>query len=234
MLSKVWKGQGCTDNYFWNHGCKSGYTGCGRALDIPYGEVDAIAKMIPFQIGMSIEKAMELNPELRQRYNDDERVKELIDTAKLLEGMPRHASTHAAGVVISREPLTEYVPLQRSEDSITTQFPMGILEELGLLKMDFLGLRTLTVIRDAVALIKKNHNIDVKIDELQMDDPNVFKLIGEDGRRSVPIGKCGYDPVHEGASAGVSGRYNSRHIPVSPVLWIRFQDILETKTIRSL
>jgi len=95
----------------------------GRALDIPYGEVDAIAKMIPFQIGMSIEKAMELNPELRQRYNDDERVKELIDTAKLLEGMPRHASTHAAGVVISREPLTEYVPLQRSEDSITTQFP---------------------------------------------------------------------------------------------------------------
>jgi len=112
----------------------------GRALDIPYGEVDAIAKMIPFQIGMSIEKAMELNPELRQRYNDDERVKELIDTAKLLEGMPRHASTHAAGVVISREPLTEYVPLQRSEDSITTQFPMGILEELGLLKMDFLDL----------------------------------------------------------------------------------------------
>jgi len=187
----------------------------GRALDIPYGEVDAIAKMIPFQIGMSIEKAMELNPELRQRYNDDERVKELIDTAKLLEAcrdmlppMPREWLFPGTSDGICS--------LQRSEDSITTQFPMGILEELGLLKMDFLGLRTLTVIRDAVALIKKNHNIDVKIDELQMDDPNVFKLIGEDGRRSVPIGKCGYDPVHEGASAGVSGRYNSRHILYRP------------------
>ncbi len=151
----------------------------GRALDIPYGDVDVIAKMIPFQIGMNIEKAMELNPELRQRYNEDERVRELIDTAKLLEGMPRHASTHAAGVVISKEPLTEYVPLQKSEDSITTQFTMGLLEELGLLKMDFLGLRTLTVIRDAVALINKNHNKDISINELKMDDPNVFKLIGE-------------------------------------------------------
>ncbi|HOM03091.1 MAG TPA: DNA polymerase III subunit alpha [Acetivibrio sp.] len=151
----------------------------GRALDIPYGDVDVIAKMIPFQIGMNIEKAMELNPELHQRYNEDERIRELIDTAKLLEGMPRHASTHAAGVVISKEPLTEYVPLQKSEDSITTQFTMGLLEELGLLKMDFLGLRTLTVIRDAVALVNKNHNKDIKIDELRMDDPNVFKLIGE-------------------------------------------------------
>lgn len=151
----------------------------GRALDIPYGDVDSIAKMIPFQIGMNIDKALELNPEIRQRYNEDERIKELIDTARLLEGMPRHASTHAAGVVISKEPVTEYVPLQKNEDSITTQFTMGLLEELGLLKMDFLGLRTLTVIRDAVNLIYKNYNKEVKIDNLNMDDPNVYKLIGE-------------------------------------------------------
>lgn len=155
----------------------------GRALDIPYGDVDAVAKMIPFQIGMNIEKAIELNPELRQRYNEDEGIRELIDTARLLEGMPRHASTHAAGVVISRDPLTEYVPLQKNDDSVTTQFTMGLLEELGLLKMDFLGLRTLTVIRDAIALIKKNYNKDIRIDELEMDDSNVFKLIG-DGRTS--------------------------------------------------
>ncbi|MCX7746280.1 MAG: DNA polymerase III subunit alpha [Clostridia bacterium] len=151
----------------------------GRALDISYGEVDAIAKMIPFQIGMNIEKALEVNPELRNRYHEDERVKELIDTAKLLEGMPRHASTHAAGVVISKDPITEYVPLQKNEDSVTTQFTMGLLEELGLLKMDFLGLRTLTVIRDAVELIEKNHGKEIQIDGLNMDDPNVFKLIGE-------------------------------------------------------
>ena len=155
----------------------------GRALDIPYGDVDIIAKMIPFQPGMSIDKALELNPELKQQYNEDEKVKELIDTARLLEGMPRHASTHAAGVVISKDPLTEYVPLQKSEDSITTQFTMGLLEELGLLKMDFLGLRTLTVIRDSVSLIKKNYGKDIEIDKLKMDDPKVFKLIGE-GRTS--------------------------------------------------
>lgn len=151
----------------------------GRALDIPYGDVDVIAKMIPFQIGMNIDKALELNPELRQRYGEDERVGELIDTARLLEGMPRHASTHAAGVVISKEPVTEYVPLQKNEDSITTQFTMGLLEELGLLKMDFLGLRTLTVIRDAVNLVYKNYNKHIEIDELEMNDKKAFKLIGE-------------------------------------------------------
>ncbi|AUG58072.1 DNA polymerase III subunit alpha [Acetivibrio saccincola] len=155
----------------------------GRALDIPYGDVDKIAKMIPFQIGMSIEKALELNPELKNHYNNDERTKELIDTAKLLEGMPRHASTHAAGVVISKEPITEYVPLQKNDECITTQFSMGLLEELGLLKMDFLGLRTLTVIRDAVNLIYENYNKKIDIDNLDMNDPNVYKLIGE-GRTS--------------------------------------------------
>ncbi|MCX8130050.1 MAG: DNA polymerase III subunit alpha [Clostridia bacterium] len=151
----------------------------GRALDIPYNEVDFVAKMIPFQIGMTIDKALEFNPELRKWYEDDERIGELIDTARLLEGMPRHASTHAAGVVISKEPVVEYVPLQRNEDSITTQFTMGLLEEIGLLKMDFLGLRTLTVIRDAVDLIRQNHGIGIEIDKLEMDDPNVFKLISD-------------------------------------------------------
>ena len=151
----------------------------GRALDIPYNEVDAIAKMVPFQIGMTIDKALEINPELRKRYESDAIIADLIDTARQLEGMPRHASTHAAGVVISKEPIVNYVPLQKNEGSITTQFPMGTLEELGLLKMDFLGLRTLTVIRDALDLIKKNHGVEIDIDSLEMDDPEVFKMIGE-------------------------------------------------------
>ncbi len=151
----------------------------GRALDIPYGEVDIIAKMIPMQPGMTISKALELNPELKIKYGDDEKATELIDTALLLEGMPRHASTHAAGVLISKDPVTEYVPLQKNDESVTTQFPMGTLEELGLLKMDFLGLRTLTVIRDAKELIFKNHGIGLDMDKLDMDDPDVYKMIGE-------------------------------------------------------
>jgi DNA polymerase-3 subunit alpha len=151
----------------------------GRALDIAYNEVDAVAKMIPFQIGMNIEKALEMNLELRNRYNEDDRVRELIDTARLLEGMPRHASTHAAGVVISKEPVNEYVPLQKNDECITTQYVMGTLEELGLLKMDFLGLRTLTVIRDAVELVRKNYNLNIEIDKINMEDPAVYKLISE-------------------------------------------------------
>src|SRR5690606_23931379 len=155
----------------------------GRALDIPYAEADQIAKMIPFQIGMTIDKALELNPELKARYEEDETTAELINTAKLLEGMPRHASTHAAGVVISKDPITEYVPLQKNDDIITTQFPMGQLEELGLLKMDFLGLRMLTAISDAGALVQNNHGVRVDIEELDRTDPNVYRHIGA-GRTS--------------------------------------------------
>ncbi|MDP4180560.1 MAG: DNA polymerase III subunit alpha [Bacillota bacterium] len=151
----------------------------GRALNISYGDVDAVAKMIPFQAGMNIEKALEMNPELKKRYNEDEKTTELIEMARLLEGMPRHASTHAAGVVISKDPIDEYVPLQRNEDSIITQFTMGTLEELGLLKMDFLGLRTLTVIRDAVDLIFKDYGKKIDIDKLNMDDKAVYKMISE-------------------------------------------------------
>jgi DNA polymerase III subunit alpha len=150
----------------------------GRALDIPYGDVDLVAKMIPFQTGMNIDKALELNPELKMKYEDEDKIKELIDTARLLEGMPRHASTHAAGVVISKEPITEYVPLQKNDESVTTQFTMGLLEELGLLKMDFLGLRTLTVIRDAVSLIYKNYGVKINIEKLNMEDADVYGMIG--------------------------------------------------------
>lgn len=151
----------------------------GRVLDIPYNEVDLIAKMIPFQIGMNIDKALEINPELANIYEDNDSIKELIDMARKLEGAPRHASTHAAGVVISKEPIVEYVPLQKNDESITTQFTMGLLEEMGLLKMDFLGLRTLTVIRDTLELIRKNYGKNIDFEKSDLDDKNVFKLISE-------------------------------------------------------
>jgi DNA polymerase-3 subunit alpha len=142
----------------------------GRALNIPYANVDLIAKKIPFEIGMTIEKAVEVNGELRKLYEDDEDVKYLIDMSKAVEGMPRHSSTHAAGVVISKKAVTEYVPLQMNDDVITTQFPMGTLEELGLLKMDFLGLRTLTVIRDTLELIKNKNEVVPDIERLNHND----------------------------------------------------------------
>ncbi len=151
----------------------------GRAINIPYAQVDLIAKKIPFEIGMTIERALEVNPELRRLYEDDESAKYLIDMSKAVEGMPRHASTHAAGVVISKEAVTEYVPLQMNEDVITTQFTMGTLEDLGLLKMDFLGLRTLTVIRDALALLRKKGVEIPDIDLIDFDDPNPYKLISQ-------------------------------------------------------
>jgi len=151
----------------------------GRVLAIPYAEVDKVAKMIPMQLGMSIEKALELNGELRNAYENDPRIHELISTAMLLEGMPRHASTHAAGVVISSEPVTEYVPLHQSEGNICTQFPMGTLEELGLLKMDFLGLRTLTVIRDTVKMAEENHGVKIDIGNIDMNDPGIYQLISK-------------------------------------------------------
>lgn len=150
----------------------------GRALAIPYGEVDKVAKMIPMQIGMNLEKALGLSSELKQVYESDARIHELISTALLLEGMPRHASTHAAGVVISSEPITEYVPLYQNEGNISTQFPMTTLEELGMLKMDFLGLRTLTVIRDAVRMVEENHGIKLDMDHVDMNDPEVYHMIG--------------------------------------------------------
>lgn len=151
----------------------------GRAMNYSYAEVDKIAKMIPSVLNITIEKALDMNSELKAIYDEDIRVKELIDVAKDLEGLPRHTSTHAAGVVIASKPLVEYVPLQKNEGMVVTQFTMGTLEELGLLKMDFLGLRTLTVMMDAIKNIKENKGIDVDIDKIDFDDQNVYNMIGE-------------------------------------------------------
>lgn len=151
----------------------------GRAMNYSYAEVDRIAKMIPTMLGITIEKALELNPELKTAYDTDIRVQNLIDVSKDLEGLPRHSSTHAAGVVIASKPLVEYVPLQKNEDMIVTQFGMNTLEELGLLKMDFLGLRTLTVMNDALRMIKYNRGIDIDLDKIDFDDREVYKMIGE-------------------------------------------------------
>jgi DNA polymerase-3 subunit alpha len=149
----------------------------GRGLNYPYAEVDAVAKMIPMQLNITIDKALEFNPELRKEYEENDRVKYLIDISKSLEGLPRHSSTHAAGVVISSAPLDEYVPLAKNEDTIVTQFPMTTLEELGLLKMDFLGLRTLTVIRDALEIIKRTRGIEIDIDNINLEDKDVYEMI---------------------------------------------------------
>ena len=140
---------------------------------------DTIAKMVPFELKMTIAKALDQNAKLRTQYENDPQTKELLDTAMKLEGMPRHASTHAAGVVISDRPVVEYVPLYKNpkDESIVTQFPMTTLEELGLLKMDFLGLRTLTVIRDAVDIVKKNRGISLDMEHIDMQDPKVYQLI---------------------------------------------------------
>ena len=150
----------------------------GRALDFPYSETDKLAKMVPFAVHMTISKAMEQNRELRELYEGNEEIHKLLDIAIGLEGMPRQASTHACGVVITKDPVDTYVPLYVNDGAISTQYTMTILEELGLLKMDFLGLRTLTVIQDAVNLVKKNKGIDITFDA-NMNDPKVYKLWGE-------------------------------------------------------
>lgn len=150
----------------------------GRALNYSYASVDQVAKMIPQEIGITISKALKVNAELKQLYNNDDQIKYLLDMSMRLEGLPRHASTHAAGVVISKKPIVEYVPLASSSDgAVTTQFPMTILEELGLLKMDFLGLRTLTVIRDALDLINRNKDNQIIIDQIDFEDKDVYNMI---------------------------------------------------------
>ncbi|NFS28665.1 DNA polymerase III subunit alpha [Clostridium botulinum] len=151
----------------------------GRAMNYSYSEVDKICKMIPTMLGITIEKALDFNPELKEIYDKDERVKSLIDMSKDLEGLPRHSSTHAAGVVIASTPLVQYVPLQKNDEMIVTQFGMTTLEELGLLKMDFLGLRTLTVMNEALKIIKENRNIDIDLDKIDFEDKEVYKMIGE-------------------------------------------------------
>ncbi len=151
----------------------------GRVMDLPYAFVDTIAKSIPMELGITIDKALKMNPELKKLYEGDESVKELIDMSRRLEGLPRHTSMHAAGVVISQKPMDEYVPLSRGADGmITTQFPMTTIEELGLLKMDFLGLRTLTVIQNAVKMAEKNSGASIDIDNIDFDDKAVLNSLG--------------------------------------------------------
>ena len=150
----------------------------GRVLGYSYQEVDAVAKMVPMELGITLDRALTLNPELAGAYENDPRVNRLISTALLLEGMPRHAGTHAAGVLITKEPVINYVPLQTNDDVVTTQYPMGNIEKLGLLKMDFLGLRTLTVIRDTLDLLAMQ-GMRLAAQNIPMDDAQVYAMIAQ-------------------------------------------------------
>lgn len=156
-----------------------------RALDLPYSDADKIAKAIPFALNMTLDKALDLSPDFRNMYDHDPMVKKVVDMSRKLEGMPRHASTHAAGVVISKLPLDEYVPLYVAEKGVATQFNMTTIEELGLLKMDFLGLRNLTVIRDTLALIKKNYGREIDFAKMGYDDKKVYEMISEGNTEGV-------------------------------------------------
>ncbi len=150
----------------------------GRALNMPYAEVDLIAKMIPQELKMTLEKALAVSPELKRYYDDDPRVARLIDTAKELEGMPRNSSTHAAGVIITGEPIYNYVPLAKNDDLVVTQYTMGILEEIGLLKMDFLALRNLTILNDAVKLVRSSGK-KLDLGSISYEDKDVYAMIGK-------------------------------------------------------
>ena len=156
----------------------------GRVLGMSYAEVDAVAKEIPQELGMTIDKALESNQDLKKMYAENEQIRNLIDTSKKIEGMPKSTGMHAAGVVISRLPVVEYCPLFTSGDSIVTQYYKGWVEKLGLLKMDFLGLRTLTVIDDAEKMIRRREP-DFKISEVGIDDPETYKMLAEGGTYGV-------------------------------------------------
>lgn len=157
----------------------------GRVLNVGYAETDAIAKAIPFDLKMTIDKALNMNPELKASYENDQQVRQVLDMAKALEGMPRHASTHAAGVVISKKSIDEYVPLYLSDKGVSTQFTMTTIEELGLLKMDFLGLRNLTVIRDALEMIEANHGVSIDFAKMTYDDPKTYELIAKGNTQGI-------------------------------------------------
>ncbi len=150
----------------------------GRALNFTYAETDAVAKLIPTTLHMTLDEALRVSPQLKQMYDGDERVRKLVDTARALEGMPRNTSTHAAGVVITKNPVSDYVPLAKNDDTIVTQFTMTTIEELGLLKMDFLGLRNLTIIDDAEREIRKHHP-DFDLQSVRDNDPESFAMLSE-------------------------------------------------------
>lgn len=157
----------------------------GRALDVSYADTDVIAKAIPLELNMTIDKALKTNPELKKMYEENQKAHQVLDMARALEGMPRHASTHAAGVVISKKPIDEYVPLYLSDKGPATQFTMTTIEELGLLKMDFLGLRNLTVIRDALELIEKNYGVTIDFSKMGYDDAGVYEMISQGNTQGV-------------------------------------------------
>lgn len=157
----------------------------GRALNASYAEADSIAKAIPAELGMTISKALDINRDLRARYETEPLVKNILDMSMAVEGMPRHSSTHAAGIVISKMPLDEYVPLYMSDKGIATQFNMTTIEELGLLKMDFLGLRNLTMINEAIQLIKENHGVEIDFSKMDYDDPAVYEMISKGNTQGI-------------------------------------------------
>lgn len=157
----------------------------GRALNASYAEADSIAKAIPAELGMTISKALDINRDLRARYETEHLVKNILDMSMAVEGMPRHSSTHAAGIVISKMPLDEYVPLYMSDKGIATQFNMTTIEELGLLKMDFLGLRNLTMINEAIQLIKENHGVEIDFSKMDYDDPAVYEMISKGNTQGI-------------------------------------------------
>ncbi len=162
---------------FGTMGARAAIRDVGRVLGMSYGEVDVVAKAVPFVLGITIERALQMNEKLREMYRNKPEVRRLIDTAKALEGMPRHASTHAAGVVIGKRPIDDYVPLYLHDNNISTQYSMDLLEQLGLLKFDFLGLRTLTIIKNALRLIEQTSGRKIDLEQLPIDDKAAYKLI---------------------------------------------------------
>ena len=206
----------------------------GRVLDMPYGTVDGIAKLVPMEPKMTLTKALSISRELKARYDADPQVKELIDMSLKLEGMPRHASTHAAGVVITREAADEYVPLATNDGNPVTQFTMTTIEELGLLKMDFLGLRTLTVIDDAEKMIRKREP-GFSMDAVPYDDQRVYAMLNAGETEGV------FQMESGGMTQAVMGLQSKAWRTSSPlshctvrVRWSLFQRILRTGTIRAM
>ncbi len=162
---------------FGTFGARAAIRDVGRVLNIPYGDVDRLAKMIPFSLGMTLKRALKENEKLLEAYKNDDVIRKIIDISMSIEGLPRHVSTHAAGVVIAKESVDHYVPLYLHDGNVSTQFNMVLLEELGLLKMDFLGLRNLTIIKNTIAIIEKTSKISIDINKIPLDDIGVFKLL---------------------------------------------------------
>ena len=186
----------------------------GRAMAIPYNVVDSVAKMVPMELNITLDAALEKSAEFRQRYESDPTIHRLVDMAKKVEGMPRNASTHAAGVVITDQPVNYYVPLAKNGDSVVTQYTMTLLEELGLLKIDFLGLRNLSVIYDAVQQVRKTKP-DFTIESISDNEPNVYVMMAEGHLDGVFQFESGGDAQGDCAAAPTkSGRSNRRCFPV--------------------